>query len=97
VSANGVVPGRPNDNMGVGWARTQFSSQFVPFLRQQLHIGMHIEDAVEIYYNAVITPWLNVSADLQVVDSALDKALFNDRLVNMDTAVVGALRMYIRF
>ena len=97
MSANGVVPGRPNDNMGVGWARTQYSSQFVPFLRQQLHIGMDTEDAVEMYYNAVITPWLNVSADLQVVDSALTKALFNGRLVNVDTAVVGALRMYLRF
>jgi len=50
-----------------------------------------------MYYNAVITPWLNVSADLQVVDSALDKALSNGRLVNVDTAVVGALRMYLRF
>jgi len=97
VSANGVVPGRPNDNMGVGWARTQYSSDFVPFLRQQLHIGMNIEDAVEIYYNAAITPWLNVSADLQVVDSALDNALSGGRLVNVDTAVVAALRMYIRF
>ena len=97
VNANGVVPGRPNDNMGVGWARTQYSSDFVPFLRQQLHIGMNLEDAVEMYYNAVITPWLNVSADLQVVDSALNKALHNGRLVNVDTAVIGALRMYIRF
>ena len=58
---------------------------------------MNIEDAVEMYYNAVITPWLNVSADLQVVDSALNKALHNGRLVNVDTAVIGALRMYIRF
>jgi len=90
------VPGRPNDNMGVGWGRTQFSSEFLPFLRRSL--GLNVEDAVEIYYNAVLTPWLNLAVDLQVVESALNKKLgSNDRLENMDTAVVGALRMYVRF
>jgi porin len=97
LSAKGVVPGRPNDNMGLGWARTQLSSNFVPFLRQQLNLGLNQEDAVEMYYNAVVTPWLNVTADLQVVDSAFNKVLSNGRLVNVDTAVVGALRMYLRF
>jgi porin len=98
LSANGVVPGRPNDNMGVGWARTQFSSEFLPFLRRSLGLGLNVEDAVEIYYNAVLTPWLNLAVDLQVVESALNKKLgSNDRLENMDTAVVGALRMYVRF
>ena len=98
VSANGVVPGRRDDSMGVGWARTEFSSDFVPFLRQQLNLGLSTEDAVEMYYNAVLTPWLNLTADLQVVESALTKKLNSSgRLVNMDTAVVGGLRMYIRF
>jgi hypothetical protein len=46
----------------------------------------------------VLTPWLNLAVDLQVVESALSKKLgSNDRLENMDTAVVGALRMYVRF
>ena len=98
VSANGVVPGRPNDNMGVGWGRTQFSSEFLPFLRQRLGLGLNVEDAVEMYYNAVLTPWLNLAVDLQVVESALSKKLgSNGRLESMDTAVVGALRMYVRF
>jgi len=98
-SFNGLVPGRPKDNSGIGWARTQFSSDFVPFLRQKLNVGLEVEDAVELYYNAVITPWLNVSVDLQIVESALNKDLdsSNRRLVNMDTAVVGGLRVYLRF
>jgi len=95
---NGLIPGRPKDNIGLGWARTQYSGDFVPFLRQQLPIGLNVEDAVELYYNAVLTPWLNLSADLQVVQSALDKDLDSrGRLVNMGTAVVGGLRAYIRF
>jgi hypothetical protein len=30
------ITGRPHDNFGIGWARTQFSDGFVPFLRQRL-------------------------------------------------------------
>jgi porin len=97
-SFNGLVPGRPKDNIGLGWARTQFSGDFVPFLRQQLDLGLNVEDGVEIYYNAVLTPWLNLNVNLQIVKSALKKDLDSSgRLVNMDTAVVGGLRAYIRF
>jgi porin len=98
VSVNGMVPGRRKDTLGIGWAHTQLSSDFVPFLRKQLDLGLSVEDAVEIYYNAAITPWLNMAADLQIVDSALNKTLSsNGQLVNMSTAVVGGLRMYLRF
>ena len=98
VSVNGMVPGRPKDTLGIGWARTQFSGDFVPFLRQRLDLGLSVEDAVEIYYNAAITPWLNMALDLQIVDSGLNKTLnSSNQLVNMGTAVVGGLRMYLRF
>ena len=98
VSVNGMLPGRPKDTLGVGWARTQFSSEFVPFLRQKLDLGLNVENAVEMYYNAAITPWFNLALDLQVVDSALNKTLnSNNQLVTMGTAVVGGLRAYLRF
>jgi len=96
VSVNGMLPGRPKDTLG--WARTQFSSEFVPFLRQKLDLGLNVENAVEMYYNAAITPWFNLALDLQVVDSALNKTLnSNNQLVTMGTAVVGGLRAYLRF
>jgi porin len=98
VSVNGMVPGRPKDTLGIGWARTQLSGDFVPFLRQRLNLGLSVEDAVEMYYNAAITPWLNMAVDLQIVDSALNKDLnASGQLVNVGTAVVGGLRMYLRF
>jgi len=106
LSFNGLIPGRPKDNIGLGWARTQYSSEFVPFLRQQLGLGLNVENAIELYYSAVVTPWLNVTADLQIVQSALKKTLGPSvtvgplsvpTLVNMDTAVVGGLRAYVRF
>jgi porin len=30
----GVVPGRPRDEFGIAWARTEFSDNFVPYLRR---------------------------------------------------------------
>ena len=35
--------------------------------------------------------------DLQVIDPALKKTLGSSGLKNVDTAVVGGVRMYIRF
>ena len=102
ISGNGVVPGRPLDKFGIGWARTEFSNNFVPFLRQQLNLGLNKEDAVEMYYNAALTNWLNASLDLQVINPALNKQLQPGAgtlpaLVNVDTAVVMGFRLYTRF
>lgn len=98
VGGNGVVPGRPHDTFGIGWARTQFSDQFIPFLRERLNLGLDHEDAFEMYYNASITPWLNVSPSVQVVKSGLNKTLgANNDLKDLDTAAVFFLRTYIRF
>jgi porin len=98
IGGKGIVPGRPHDTFGVGWARTQFSDNFVPFLRRSLDLGLDHEDAIEMFYNASITRWLNVSLDLQVIEPALQKMLGSSgQLKNVDTAVVGGVRMYIRF
>jgi porin len=98
LGGKGIVPGRPMDTFGVGWARTQLSSHFLPFLRQRLNLGLDKEDAVEMYYNFSVTKWLNATLDLQVIDPALNKFLDSSgRLQNMSTSVVGGLRIYSRF
>jgi porin len=98
IGGKGIVPGRPGDTFGLGWARTQFSGNFVPILRERLDIGLDKEDAFEMYYNASLTRWLNATLDLQVIDPALNKMLDSSgRLTNMDTAVVAGLRLYVRF
>ena len=51
-----------------------------------------------MYYNASITRWINVSLDLQVINPGLKKTLSpNGNLKDVDTAVVGGVRMYVRF
>ena len=97
--ATGWSRGVTHDNFGVGWARTQFSDKFVPLLRQRFNLGLDKEDAVEMFYNAAITQWLRMSLDLQVINTGLQKTLSSDgnSLKGVDTAVVGGVRMYIRF
>ena len=89
IGGNGVVPGRPRDSFGFGWARTDFSDNFVPFLRQRLDLGLKHEDAIEMYYNASVTAWLDVTLDLQIIDPGLKKTLDSSgTLQDVDTAVV---------
>ena len=101
IGGKGVIPGRVDDTFGLGFARTQFSSDFVPFLRQTLDLGLEHEDAIEMYYNAAITPWLNATADLQIIDSGLKKTLNSPGqlplLTSIDTVVVAGVRLRVRF
>ncbi len=98
IGGNGVVPGRPNDTFGLGWARTDFSSKFVSFLREQLPLGLNHEDVIEMYYNASVTPWLNATIDLQVIEPGLKKKLDSSgNLKDVNTTVVAGLRLHVRF
>jgi porin len=103
IGGKGVIPGRAGDSFGIGWSRTQFSSDFVPFLRQALNLGLEHEDAIEMYYNAALTPWLNATADLQIINPGLQKSLSSSSsqllpvLANVDTAVVAGIRLRVRF
>ncbi len=98
IGGKGVVPGRADDSFGIGVARTQFSSDFVPFLRQALNLGLQHEDALEMYYNATITQWLSATADLQIVSPALQKSLGSSGgLANVDTTAIAGVRLHVRF
>ncbi len=97
VGGKGVIPGRANDSFGIGWARTQFSDQLVPFLRERLDLGLNHEDAIELYYNAAVTSWLELSPNIQIIDSGINKQLDeNGKFKKVDTAVVTSLRVNIR-
>jgi len=98
LSGKGIVPGRPDDSFGLGWAHTQLSGNFVPFLREQLDLGLNKEDGIEMYYNAAITRWLTATLDLQIINTALKKTLDSaGQLTDVNTAVVAGLRLYARF
>jgi porin len=89
---------RPHDTFGIGWARTEFSGHFLPFLRQRLDLGLDHEDAVEMYYNVAVTGWLEATLDLQIINNALTRTLNSaaGRLEPIGTTVVPGVRLYIR-
>jgi porin len=94
----GVVPGRPQDDFGIGWARTEFSDNFVPFLRSTFGLGLNREDAVELYYNAAVTPWLSISPSFQVISPALNKTLDSSgNFKDLNTTYITGVRVGIRF
>lgn len=95
----GVVPGRPRDDFGIGWARTEFSDDFVPFLRDYFDLGLDHEDAVELYYNAAVTPWLSISPSLQIISPALNKTFdaASHDFKDLDTTYIAGVRVGIRF
>jgi porin len=103
IGGKGMIRGRADDSYGIGFARTQFSSEFLPFLRQALNLGLKHEDAVEMYYSAALTPWLTATADLQIVNPGLTKTISSSSsqllpmLANVDTAVVAGIRLRVRF
>jgi porin len=93
------VPGRSDDSYGMGFARTQFSSAVVPFLRERLGLGLDHEDTFELYYNLALTGWLSITPDLQVVNPGLKKTLISSgtALMNVDTATIAGVRFRVRF
>ena len=98
IGGKGVVPGRPQDSFGVGWARTDLSRHFLPALRDRFGLGLDHEDAVEVYYNAPIASWVGATLDLQVIDPAIKKHLGSSgQLESTGTTVIAGLRLYVRF
>lgn len=51
------------DTFGVGWFYTGASNQFGPVPRAKF--GARDENGVELFYNCQMTPWLNVTSDVQ--------------------------------
>jgi porin len=98
VGGKGVIPSRPLDTFGIGWYRLEFSDDLFPVLRGQFALGLEHEQGVELFYNAALTPWLFATASLQIVEQGLEKTLQpGPTLKDVDTAVVGGLRLYTRF
>jgi len=94
----GVVPGRPRDDFGIGWARSEFSDNFVPYMRTTFGLGLDHEDAVELYYNASVTPWLSLTPSVQIINSGLNKALgSNGDLKDLSTTYIVGARVGVRF
>ena len=53
---------------------------------------------MEIYYKAAVTPWLDVTPSLQIIDSGLNKTTDSSgNLKDLDTTYLVGVRVGIRF
>jgi porin len=80
------LPGRAADLCGVGFFRNSLSDHLVRGLRPLWQL--RDEQGVEVFYNVAVTPWLHVTADVQVVRPFQE---------NYPNAVFAAVRTNIRF
>ena len=83
IGGVGLLPSREHDRWGLGAYYQEFSDGGV-----LAALGVDDEVGGELFYNVQITPATNLTFDLQVIDSALPRA---------ETAVVGGLRVGVRF
>jgi len=96
----GMIPGRDQDRFGIGYYYLKVSSElrdtFPPLVLRR--IGLDHEQGAELFYNVAITPWLHLTPDLQIIDSARNKApIISANRKPIDTAVVAGLRVKIDF
>jgi len=79
----GSLPRRPRDRWGLGAFAVGMSDE--DLLRG---LGVGTEVGGELFYNFAVTPWLHLTLDAQVIDSALRRA---------DTAWVLGMRTHVDF
>lgn len=85
IGGRGVIPGRPHDRYGFGLYSMIVSDE----LREQPLIGnLDTEWGLEAFYNIAITPWLQLTPDIQYIQSGLP---------SIDDSVVVATRIQMYF
>jgi porin len=79
----GLLPGREKDRWGAGMYYQKLADGLIAQVG-----GLDDEIGGEVFYNVAVTPWMNVTLDVQVIDSAVPDA---------GTVVVLGTRVGIRF
>lgn len=67
LAGNNLIPGRENDRWGVGFYHYALSAPLISGLAEN-GVYRRSEGGVEAFYNYAITPWLRLSADMQIID-----------------------------
>jgi porin len=88
LGAGGLVPSREHDTMGVAYFHIGVSDEVKDLLASQPGLAQRDEQGVDLYYNAALSPWCHLTADLQVAQPST-KAY--------DTAVLAGIRLKVDF
>lgn len=86
LQGHGLISSRPADTAGVAYFYTGLSSDFKDLVSPVLNL--RDVQGGEVYYNYAVTPWFNLTPDLQVIQPSSS---------NNNTAVVVGLRAKLTF
>ena len=67
LGGTGLLNSRPHDTWGIGYYHLDLVTDGALFNL----LDIDNEDGFEIFYNAELTPWFHLTADLQVIDTAI--------------------------
>ena len=86
LAGHNMVPGRPDDVFGIGYYYYNFRDDLQKAVSPVSNFDT--EQGVEAFYNFAVTPWFNISADIQWIDPANG---------DNDSTWLGALRVGVTF
>ncbi len=101
VGGKGIIPGRPLDRFGIGYYYIVVGHPTFTGSLGATRSLLRNEYGFEAFYNFAITPWLQLTPDIQVVRPAQKKFVdtegFIPRKENVGTATVLGLRLNVVF
>jgi porin len=94
IGGKGIIPGRPLDRFGLGYYYMDVRNpKFTgPLATREL---LRDESGFEAFYNISITPWLQLTPDIQVIRPAQKEVIASRE--NVGTATVLGLRLQLVF
>jgi len=100
IGGKGIIPGRPLDRFGLGYYYMDVKSPKFTGLLSTREL-LRDEYGFEAYYNVAITPWLQLTPDIQVVRPAQKEFLDTSGIIParnyVGTATVFGLRLQMVF
>lgn len=94
LGGSSPLASRPLDTFGVGYSFVDYTSPVKDLAPRLLPIEN--DQAIELFYNAAVTPWCHLTPDFQVLLPAKERTL-PPNAQNIDTAIVIGLRAKIDF
>jgi len=94
VGGKGIIPSWPLDRFGIGYYYMDVRNPRLTGLHGRERKFLRDEYGFEAFYNVAITPWLQLTPDIQVIRPAQKETVSGE---NVHTATVLGLRLQMLF
>jgi porin len=94
VGGKGIIPSRPLDRFGIGYYYMDVSNPTFTGLHGRKREFLRDEYGFEVFYNVAITPWFQLTPDIQVIRPAQKETVSGEKV---HTATVLGLRLKVVF